>query len=100
MSDNDQFIPYEVAMQIVGNVVEEEHLHEQDRRILTVYDKNANELCWFDAKDVLAEAQPDNPKDQDSVKMAAVEVVMRQIPKWAVEDLLAKLAADKKGSVA
>ncbi len=100
MSGSDQFIPYEVAMQIVGNVVEEEHLHEQNRRILTVYDKNGNELCWYDAETVLAEAQPENPKDQDSVKMAAVEVVMRQIPKWAVEDLLKKLAREKKSPAA
>ena len=88
MSDDSGFIPYEVAMQIVGNVVEEEHLHELNTRILTVYDKEGVELCWYDAAEIRSEANNDRPKDAESVKMACVEVVMRQIPKWALEDLL------------
>jgi len=49
-------LPYEIAQKIVGNVIEEEHLHETERRILTVYDKKGLELCWFDAEEILAEA--------------------------------------------
>lgn len=93
MSDESDFIPYEVAMQIVGNVVEEEHLHELNTRVLTVYDKEGVELCWYNAEEILAEATPEKPKDPDSVKHACVEVVMHQIPKWALMDLLAR----KKG---
>ncbi len=91
MTEETQFVPYEVALKIVGNVIEEEHIHEQNRRILTVYDKQGHELCWYDANEILAEAKPENPKDMDSVKQAAVEVVMRQIPKWAAEDVLKRL---------
>ena len=88
MSDESDFIPYEVAMQIVGNVVEEEHLHELNKRVLTVYDKEGVELCWYDAEEIRSEAKPEKPKDIESVKLACVDVVMRQIPKWALQDLL------------
>ncbi len=88
MSDESDFIPYEVAMQIVGNVVEEEHLHELNKRILTVYDKAGVELCWYDADEIRSEAKPDKPKDIESVKTACVDVIMNQIPKWALQDLL------------
>ncbi|MFH1216544.1 MAG: hypothetical protein V1706_08585 [Pseudomonadota bacterium] len=93
MSEEVKFVPYEVALQIVGNVIEEEHIHENNRRILTVYDKQGKEICWYDAEDVLAEAKPENPKDQDSVKQAAVEVIMHQIPVWAVEEVLKRMDA-------
>jgi hypothetical protein len=88
MSDEIKFLPYELALQIVGNVIEEEHIREPNRRILTVYDKQGHELCWYDAEEIIAEAKPDNPKDKDSIKAAAVEVIMRQIPVWAMEDVL------------
>ena len=77
-----------MAMKLVGNVIEEEHLHEPDRRILTVYDKNGNEICWFDAKEVLAETK-------DGRKESAVELILHQIPEWAVDDLLKKMADEK-----
>lgn len=101
MSEESDFVPYEVAMQIVGNIVEEEHLHELNRRILTVYDKEGSELCWYDAEEIMSEAVIENPKDKDGVKLACVEVIMRQIPKWALEDLLKRKKAeaeDKKDS--
>ncbi len=98
MTEEVKFVPYEVAMQIVGNVIEEEHIHQQNRRILTVYDKEGKELCWYDAEEILAEAQPENPKDPDSVKHAAVEIVMRQIPVWAVEDVLKRLKEERDPS--
>lgn len=96
MSEETDFIPYEVAMQIIGNVVEEEHLHKQNTRILTVYDKEGAELCWYDAEDVLSEAKPSNPKDPENVKAACVEVVMNQIPKWALEALLKRKEQQEK----
>lgn len=96
MSEEIKFIPYEVALKIVGNVIEEEHIHEPDRRILTVYDKQGNELCWYDAEEILAEAKPDNQKDKDSIKRAAVEVIMHQIPVWVMEDVLKRMEQQAK----
>ena len=94
MSEEVKFVPYEVALQIVGNVIEEEHLHEENRRILTVYDKRGKELCWYDAEEVLAEVGPQS--DADTLKMAAVERILHQIPVWAVEDLLRDLEKGNK----
>jgi len=86
--EQNNFIPYEMALQIVGNVIEEEHLRDPNRRILTVYDKNGKEICWYDAEEVLSEV---NGPDLESRKLAAVDLIMHQIPEWAVDDLLAIL---------
>lgn len=80
-TDEQKCIPYELAMKIVGNVIEEEHIHESNRRILTVYDVNGKEICWFDAAEIMAEADP-------PTKENAVEIILHQIPEWAVDDLL------------
>ena len=93
MSGEEQFVPYEVAQKIVGAVMEEEHIEEANRRILTVYDVNGKELCWFDAEEILSEIK--NPsKNQEENKAAAVEIVMHQIPKWAVEESLQNALKD------
>ena len=75
MSENNEFVPYEIAKEIVGNVIEEEHLHELNRRILTVYDKSGRELCWYDAEDVLNEVRSSG-KRGDDLKVAAVEHIL------------------------
>ncbi|OIP50300.1 MAG: hypothetical protein COZ12_02690 [Deltaproteobacteria bacterium CG_4_10_14_3_um_filter_60_8] len=84
VDEETRVIPYEAAQKIVGSVMEEEHLHEANRRILTVYDVNGRELCWFDHDEVMAEVDP-------KTKEAAVEHIMRHIPEWAAEHLLAAL---------
>ena len=94
-----QCIPYEVAKKLVGAVMEEEHLHETNRRVLTVYSTNDQEICWFDAEDIfaeMAESEGGIPKNDDDMKAEAVELILHQIPKWAVEDLLKKMGLDKK----
>lgn len=91
MSDEVNFLPYEQAKKLVGNVIEEEHLREDNRRILTVYDLKGKELCWFDAEEVLAEVGFDpnkkmNDQQQEDLKIAAVEYVLNRIPDWVIED--------------
>jgi len=94
MTEEVKFIPYETAIKIVGNVIEEEHIHEQNRRILTVYDKQGNELCWYDAKEIMAEAgQGGSINESDEAKQAAVSIILRQIPDWAAEDALKNMKA-------
>lgn len=83
MPEEVKFISYELALEIVGNVIEEEHLHEPDRRILTVYDKNGRELCWYDADEIMAEIGAD--KVTDEAKASAVERIMHQIPEWVLD---------------
>jgi hypothetical protein len=84
MSEEVKFIPYELALKIVGNVIEEEHLQEPDRRILTVYDKGGRELCWYDADEIMAEIGATQATDE--TKAAAVELIMHQIPEWVTEE--------------
>lgn len=91
MSQEITFLPYEKAKQIVGNVIEEEHLHEANRRILTAYDLQGRELCWFDAEEVLTEVRSGEKKrvgnnESDEVKMAAVEYVLHRIPEWVLQN--------------
>lgn len=98
MSDEVNFIPYELAKKIVGAVMEEEHLHEPGRRILTVYDLKDRELCWYDAEDILAEVAEREgglPKNKDEVKIKAVELILHMIPDWAVEQVLAETGGKK-----
>jgi len=86
--EETRFVPYEVALKVVGAVMEEEHLEEPDRRILTVYDIEDRELCWFDAEEIMAElAQQEGglPKKADEAKAQAVELILRQIPVWALK---------------
>lgn len=94
MSDDVKFISYELAKKIVGAVMEEEHLHEPGRRILTVYDLKDRELCWYDAEDILAEVAEQEgglPKNKDEVKVKAVELILHMIPEWAVEGIMAEM---------
>jgi hypothetical protein len=91
MSDKVNFIPYEEAAKIVANVVEEEHVREKDRRILTVYGHDGRELCWFDAEEVVAEVggkphKNNFAQERDEIKTAAVEYVMHRIPDWCLQD--------------
>lgn len=88
ISEEPRFIPYEVALKVVGAVMEEEHLQDPQRRILTVYDIEDREICWFDAEEIMAElAQQDGglPKKADDLKAKAVELILHQIPVWAVK---------------
>ncbi len=87
--DSTQFIPFDVAQKIVGAVQEEEHIEERDRRILTVYDVDNRELCWFDHDEIMAEVEP-------KTKEAAVEHILHHIPKWAVEAVLNSMELENK----
>ena len=87
MSEEIKFVPYEVAKRIVGEIVDEEHLHEENRRIMTVYDVDGRELCWFDTAEIMSELGIVKP-DKEEAKEAAVEYAFNHIPVWAVEDVL------------
>ncbi len=90
MSEEIKFVPYEVAKKIVGEIVDEEHLHEANRRIMTVYDVDGRELCWFDTEEIITELGIDKA-DTEQAKEAAVDYAFKHIPVWAVEDVLRNL---------
>jgi len=92
--EQGQCIPYELAKKLVAAVMEEEHLQEANRRVLTVYDANEQEICWFDAEEIMKEMAASEggiPRNEDEMKAKAVELILHQIPRWAVDDLLARM---------
>ena len=57
MSDQEmEFLPYEEALKIVAAIQEEEDIHQENRRILTVYNYEDREICWFDFDEVMEAA--------------------------------------------
>lgn len=88
MSENEtKFLPYETAALIVGAIQEEEHIHEQDRRIFTVYDRANREICWFDAEDTISIVAPGetNPK-KEKILEKVQEYILHHIPDWATDN--------------
>ncbi|MEN8134691.1 MAG: hypothetical protein ABFS18_04030 [Thermodesulfobacteriota bacterium] len=90
MSEEIKFVPYAVAKKIVGEIVDEEHLHESDRRVMTVYDVDGRELCWFDTTEIMSDLGI-TKTETDEAKAAAVEYALNHIPVWAVEEVLRSL---------
>ena len=83
---DSQYLPFEQAVALVGAIQEEEHIQEPDRRIFTVYDRNNRELCWFDARETLAEVAPGvvNPR-KDEIQPKVEEYILNHIPAWVLD---------------
>ncbi len=83
MSENEiKFISYEEAIKIVAAIQEEEDIEQQNRRILTVYNKDDKEICWFDYEQVLEEIASDGKKPEKEVVQ---NYILHRIPDWALE---------------
>ncbi len=82
MSEEVKFLPFQEARALVAAIQEEENIHNNDRRILTVYNHDNHELCWFDFED-LEKAVGEVPKDQQ--KDAYQDYVLKHIPEWALD---------------
>ena len=90
MAEEEKFVPVEVARKLISEIVDEEHLHEPDRRVLTVYGPNGKELCWFDTADLMQDLGV--TKEDEKSKEAAVEYIFNHLPVWAVEEILKDMA--------
>lgn len=83
MSDQEiKFLPRDKAVDIVAAIQEEEDIHNNDRRILTVYNYEDKEVCWFDYAEVIADVG-DVPADQ--LVEAVQEYILNHMPDWAVD---------------
>lgn len=78
-----KFLSYEQAVNLVGAIQEEEDIEQPNRRILTVYNHDDKELCWFDFNDTLAAV---GPVDKSEVKEAVQNYILHHIPEWVLED--------------
>lgn len=77
-----EFLPYEEALKIVAAIQEEEDIHQADRRILTVYNYNDQEVCWFDFDEVM-KAVGDVPAGERTESVQ--NYILNHIPAWALE---------------
>lgn len=76
-----KFLPFQEAVKLVAAIQEEENIHDQDRRILTVYNHDDRELCWFDFEEVLQEVGPGEKQQQDAVQ----NYILHHIPDWVLD---------------
>jgi hypothetical protein len=81
-SEEVRFLPYEEATKIVAAIQEEEDVERPNHRILTVYNHDDKEICWFDFDDVMKEIPP---VDKSEEKEAVSDYIVRHIPDWALD---------------
>lgn len=83
MSDQEiEFLPYEEALKIVAAIQEEEDIHQKNRRILTVYNYDDEEVCWFDFDEVMAAVGEVEPGQR---KESVQNYILKRIPTWALD---------------
>lgn len=75
------FLPYEEAVKIVAAIQEEEDINRANRRILTVYNHDDKEICWFDYEELIDAVCPDQKPDKEKVQ----DYILNHIPDWALE---------------
>lgn len=81
MSDQKiEYLPYEEAAKIVAAIQEEEDIHQDNRRILTVYNHEDKELCWFDFNEVMEGV---GEVEAGERKETVQNYVLSRIPTWA-----------------
>lgn len=83
MSEQElNFLPYDEAVKIVAAIQEEEDIHQPNRRILTVYNHDDQEICWFDFDEVM-EAVGEVPAGEK--KESVQNYILNRIPSWALD---------------
>ena len=84
MSQNDEvhFLPYEQAAKLVAAIQEEEDIERPNHRILTVYNQDDKEICWFNFDEVMEEI---SPFEKSQEKEVVSEYVLRHLPDWTLD---------------
>ena len=80
--DTMEFLSYDEALKIVAAIQEEEDIHNEDRRVLTVYNYEDREICWFDFDEVM-EAVGEVPAGER--KQSVQDYILKRIPTWALD---------------
>lgn len=84
MSQNEEvrFLPYEQAVKLVAAIQEEEDVERPDHRVLTVYNHDDREICWFDFDEVM---QAVAPVEKSREKEEVSEYILHHLPEWALD---------------
>lgn len=81
MTENEiEYLSFEEALKIVAAIQEEEDIEREDKRILTVYNYDDKEICWFDYEDVMTAVGSSGKRAEKSV---VEDYILRHIPRWA-----------------
>ena len=80
--DTMEFLSYDEALKIVAAIQEEEDIHNENRRVLTVYNYEDREICWFDFDEVM-EAVGEVPAGER--KQSVQDYILKRIPAWALD---------------
>jgi hypothetical protein len=81
--DQIRFLPYDEAVRLVAAIQEEEDIDNPDHRVLTVYNHQEKEICWFDFEEVMNDAGVQ--KNDPDAKEKVTAYVMRHIPDWFLD---------------
>ncbi len=83
MSDNEiTFLSYEKAIKIVAAIQEEEDIEQKNKRILTVYNYDDQEVCWFNYDEVMEAVKAEG---KTTGKENVQDYVLRHIPDWSLK---------------
>lgn len=83
MSEKEtDFLSYEEAASIVAAIQEEEDIHEDNKRILTVYNYDDRELCWFDFEEVMKDV---GEVEAGQRKETVQNYILNRIPRWVLD---------------
>lgn len=81
-AEEPKYISYEEAVNLVGAIQEEEDIEDINKRVLTVYNKDDKELCWFDFEEVMAAV---GTVEAGHKKEAVQNYILNRIPDWVYE---------------
>ena len=76
------YLPHEEAVKLVAAIQEEEDIERPDHRVLTVYNHDDKELCWFDFAEV---QQTVSPVDKADEKEVVSNYIMHHLPDWVID---------------
>jgi len=77
-----KFLSLAEATRLVGAIQEEEDIEQKDRRILTVYNRDDKELCWFDYDEIMAVVEDVSKSERQE---AVQDYILTHIPVWALK---------------
>lgn len=83
MSDQEiEFLAYQEALKLVAAIQEEEDIHNKDKRVLTVYNYDDREICWFDYDEVMEAV---GVVEAGQRKETVQDYILNRIPTWALD---------------
>lgn len=81
-SEEIKFLLPEEAARLIAAIQEEEDIHNPGHRILTIYNHDNKEICWFDFDEVMRDV---GAVEKSEEKEVVANYIMQRIPDWAAD---------------